>query len=407
MVEPQELQPFPPGVAELLRVLKAGEPLPSEFDHVWAGFDSPHRAFPLRAVPGPRFTLVDDNVSDQIGTIEHEKAIREAHPGATYLHFGQIYRVSGWRSFAAEQRILLRKVPNAPRTHALISTHVRASLAPNDLIEGRLLRCGEATLAETRVRVADTVVGYRVGGKAHLFSDLSKTDRRLSSKRREFETTGVLVRLPGTLFDGDTKAAVDGRRQLAEAIAAVAAREFGLAPADFRTAHTGVALQDGQVPMRVNDAVMIFDNVSGGLRLTSSIFDAFGTVIERLRKGAQAAGEDALLDEHRVDELAAWYEALRSASPAEMAPLISNDGEVPIFAPGSVVGVEIGGTALERRLFEPQLLAVGEREILMYRYESAPGVSAWVAHDKLQIIGDDWRRALWSPITGAIRELAA
>lgn len=405
MLSMEQLQRFPVGFFDLYSKVAAGEPLPRELAQGWSTGDSPHIAYPLRAVPDLRFKLVDESSGDRIGTIEHEKAIREAYPGATYLHFGRMYRATQWRNASYENSIVMRPVKNGQRTHALLSTHLSTSLGREDVLEERLLRAASGTLGELRMLVSDSVEGYRKGNQTYLYADLSKTDNRMRRKRRQFSTTGVFLRLTGTSFDGDNPAAVAARRELVSAIAAVAARELGIAPAEIRTAHINIMLCEQTGARRLNDAVAIFDNVAGSVRLTSGLFDRFGDMIERLRRGAEAAADEALLDEQHVDELADWFADLQEAVPDAAPQLVPDDSEYRVLAPGSVMGIRIRGELIERTLLEPQLVPVGDVDQLMYRYESAPGVSAFAPEDRLESICDEYRYVLWNPSTGEMREL--
>jgi hypothetical protein len=60
----------------------------------------------------------------------------------------------------------------------------------------------------------------------------------------------------------------------------------------------------------------------------------------------------------------------------------------------------------ERKIVAPALIATGAGEQLMYQYESAAGVLAFVAHDQIEPCGDNWSRAVWDPLSGSIEELA-
>jgi hypothetical protein len=78
-----------------------------------------------------------------------------------------------------------------------------------------------------------------------------------------------------------------------------------------------------------------------------------------------------------------------------------------VFAPESEVAVRIRGVLEERKLIEPQFLSMGEQDVLMYKYEAAPNVHAWVAHDQVQAIGSNWTQVIWNPISNQFREIEA
>jgi len=142
--------------------------------------------------------------------------------------------------------------------------------------------------------------------------------------------------------------------------------------------------------------------------LSAALFDDLASFIERLVRAAQATGEEALLPLALAEKLAAWCEHLTAGPGASLAAAGAprlEPGEMLIYAPGSVVVVPFRGELLERCLLEPQVLAQGDSETVMYRYESSPGVQAWVPHAQLQPTGQDWRYAIWSRYDGQIRDL--
>lgn len=180
-----------------------------------------------------------------------------------------------------------------------------------------------------------------------------------------------------------------------------------IASSEIGYAHSGIAMHGAVGPQRIHDAVVLYDNMPGGVRLTEPLFSELAHFLERLRRGAELAGTEALLDEISVSRLGRWYRSLR---PAHKVPEIIPDtaaGERLIYASGSVVGVRIGGVIVERRLLGHQLLAMGGTEHLAYLYESGAGVNAMVPHDQIEPVGHDWRHVVWDPRLDTVREIAA
>jgi predicted transcriptional regulator len=97
---------------------------------------------------------------------------------------------------------------------------------------------------------------------------LSKSNRAMSRKRREFTTTGVVVRIQVDWF-GHSQRAIRARQEVADALAAVLAHDQNGAPSDIRTVHARIAICTAAGPRRTEDAIVVFDNVVGGLRLTA------------------------------------------------------------------------------------------------------------------------------------------
>lgn len=262
-------------------------------------------------------------------------------------------------------------------------------------------------MAEIMMRVCDRTVGYRIGDKPFLYRDLMKTNRHMTSKHREFTTTGVVIRINDRWFRGDGDQAVKNRQIVADAIKSVLAREHNIAPAEIRTSHRRIALCSTGGATLIDDAVVIFDNVVGGLRLTAPLFDDLPRLIERLGRAAEAAPDDAMLDAATISRLQEWHWNL-SPRRADIVQLADpGDDHLLIFAPGSRVSVRGKGGSAERTVLEAEFVSVGEARVLMYRCEAPNGAKAWVAHDQVDPLGNDWRRVLWNPSSNELTELAA
>ena len=109
------------------------------------------------------------------------------------------------------------------------------------------------------------MVGYRCGSAVYCYRDL-KEKTGVSQSQREFATTGVVLQIQEPWFTGNSEHALK-TRTTSEALAAVLSREHGIAPSEIRTAHSSIAIYTDARPRRVDDAIVIFDNVVGGLRL--------------------------------------------------------------------------------------------------------------------------------------------
>jgi DEAD/DEAH box helicase domain-containing protein len=194
---------------------------------------------------------------------------------------------------------------------------------------------------------------------------------------------------------------------VSEALKVVLAMEHNVAPAELRSAHQNISLCSLAGSKPIDDAIVIFDNVSGGLRLSSPLFSAFSGVLDRLERAVTMAGDAALLPRATVERLRLWHSALGAAkAPCQLEPSLEA-GEVLVFAPQSEVSVRIRGALEERKIIEPQYLSMGDQDVLMYKYEAAPDVHAWVAHDQVQAVGDNWRQLIWNPASNQYRPVCA
>lgn len=401
---------WPKGFEQAFDLAKPGAIRPREIDHVaqHGVVGSPQLAFPLRRIGDGKFALrVHGAGGDILGTIDDAKALRETYPGATYYHRKKLYQVTEWRASAYERSIYLRPARGAARTTAILRTAIGVSHAASELQEGRILCGARGSLAEVRLQVTESVEGYRSGKADLLYRELSKKDRRLSRKSRNFSTTGVVIRIDEPWFRGRNGAAAEKRDQVGRALAAVLSRERGISQGEVRWEHSGISMHGLGSAQLLDDAVVIFDDISGGLRLTAPLFAEIDVILERLRRGAELAGEAALLDETTVDRLLAWYDTLSSDTFGTEKTLELSSGQRLIYAPNSKVGVRIQGNIVERELLHHQLLDVGGAKHLVYSYEAGPGVSGVVFHDQIEPIGHEWSQLIWDETTGTVEEIAA
>lgn len=405
---------WPNGFDKAFVMAVPGAIRPREIEHVaFHGISgSPHHDFPLRRIGDGKFGLrVQGSGGELLGTIDDAKALREAYPGGTYRHRKVAYKVIEWRNTGYERSIILRPVRAAARTTPILRTKVNVSHAASELQEGRLRAGSKGSLAEVRMQVTESVEGFRVSKADVLYRDLSQKDRRLSRKQRLISTTGVVIRIDEPWFSGPTGAPAALRQQVGRALSALLIREHGISAGEVRWEHSGIAMNGLGAPRVLNDALVIFDDLPGGLRLTSPLFTDFGNFLDRLQRGAELAGEQALLDDVTVDRLKTWFETLSegdggSAAGALVGPDLGPDQRL-IFAPQSTVGVRINGVIHERQLVGYQMLDFAGGTQLAYTYQSAPGVTGMVFHDQVEPIGHDWRHVIWDLGSDTLQEIAA
>jgi DEAD/DEAH box helicase domain-containing protein len=410
-LDPKDLHAidWPQGFDRIVAAARPGSPRPRDLDHVAAkGSDSPQHAFPLRNICETTYALRSiRNPSEVIGKIELDKALSEAYPGAVYRHFGVVHRVTEWRTTSYEQSIMLEPVKNAQPTQPMSRTQVSVSIARGDLIDQRLDSGPKGLLAEISMRVSDSVEGILKGSTAFPYRDLQQQNRHMRRRQREFTTTGVLLRIEEPWFAGGGEAATKMRRQVATALKAVLATTHSIAPAELRTAHSNISLCGAAGPRIIDDAIVVFDNVCGGVRLSAPLFSDLENILGRLQRAAELAGAEALLSASTVERLMDWQKSLeRSAGMAATLPDVP-EGHVLIFAPQSRVGLRLRGEVIERTLLEPQFVSSGDEDILMYQYDTGVSGKGWVAHNQVEPVGSEWRYALWDPAANAIREIAA
>lgn len=380
---------------------------PREFDYMnQLGANSPHLNFPLRQIGEANYELKvgQRSQADPLGSIALNQAIREAYPGALYLHLKRPMKVREWRATSYDRSIRLEDALSKTPTRPILHTEITIGTGTEDIIEGRVMSSSTGLLAEVTMQVTEAVVGFKIGGQSRLYRDLRSSDPGMSSRRREFGTTGIVVRITEDWFSGGTGSAAAVRSAFAEALAEMLIREKSIAPHDLDHASTRIALYERGVPRKVTDTVVIYDAVYGGLRLTEPLYSDFDEFLDRLRTAAQLAGSDAFIDAPTVSRLYRWFEELRPGLSAETDQLSAPDGELLVYAPGSRVCARMNGMLQERVLLEPRLETVLGTETLFYGYEVPGNGRAYVQHDNIEPTGHDWRKVFWNPLTGVITE---
>lgn len=409
--EEAELPPgidWPEGFEKAFALAQPGAIRPSSLNQMVQQLAArPQHTFSLRSIANGQLALRLRESGERIGTIDADKALREAFPGATFLQRKKPYRVFEWRETTYERSIYVAPVQSGPPTVPMLRTQVSVSHQGADLLEGNLLTGKKGSLAETCLQVTESVEGYAIGNNLYPYRELSAKDPRKSRKQRQFSTTGVVVSIDEPWFKGPGEKQTAMRKAVGLAFAGLLTRERSIARGEIGSAHINIALYGQSGPRRVEDTVVIFDDLSGGLRLTEPLFSSMAHFLQRLRKGAEMAGSEALLDELTVRRLERWYASLEASDPARLVIPNLEEGERMVYAAGSLVGVRINGTLAERRLLGHQLLPFAGREHLVYLYESETGVTALVPHDQIEPVGHEWRHVLWDPSSDTLREIAA
>lgn len=406
---------LPPGVSwpesfeKVHEVARPGARRPREFDYIaQLGADSPHYNYPLRQVGEASYKIREGSrdLSEAIGDIALNQAIREAYPGALYLHLRRPTKVVEWRSSSFDRTIRIEPARSMAPTRPILKKTVNVSLNSDEIVAGRLLTGEFGAIAEINVQVNESVEGFSIGGKSFLYRDLRAQDPRMTRKQREFRSTGVLIKIAEPWFSGSGPQA-NTRLGVAEGLKNLLLREKSISPNDIDCAHTNIAFYVDGAPRRATDTIVIYDSIYGGLRLTEPLYGDFSDYLALLEKGAQLAGPNAFIDTDTVSRLRAWFETLAPGVAAITGAPIAADGEYLIYAPGSEVALLHQGVLVDRVLIAPNLMPMGDTVMLMYSYQSGNRGAAYIPHDQIQATGQNWHYAFWNPETGEIRDADA
>ncbi len=81
-----------------------------EFDAIAElGGDIPHYGYPLRNIGEASYDIKQHENQESLGEISHAQALREAYPGATYLHGGQAYEIMAWNTYGNASYLRVKK----------------------------------------------------------------------------------------------------------------------------------------------------------------------------------------------------------------------------------------------------------------------------------------------------------
>ncbi len=414
VIKQERLAP-PPGVTwpenfeTVMKHARPGGARPREFDFMaQLGQDSPHINYPLRQIAEPNFDLKvgRHGEANRIGSIAAHQALREAYPGAHYLHFGKSYYIQQWVASSYERSIRVEPSENYVPTRPILRKTVNVALDAGSLIDARILRNDKGLIAETNLQVNESVQGYTIGSTSRLYRDLRAENPNMSRKQRDIRTTGAVIIIDEPWFAGSIAPAPQNRDAFAKALMGVLGRERSISPRDIDYASTNIALQTERGPQRVSNCVVLYDVVYGGIRLTEDLFDRFTLFLDLIRKAADLAGGDAIVDQELITRIQEWAGSLESGLGNELIDLVTPDGWYQIYRPGSLVSVYLNGQTLSRELIAPKLIDLtGDgTKALFYSYK-LPGKLGVIQHDQVQPIGDSWSYILWCPETNEVREL--
>ena len=397
---------WPEGFADVFRFALEG--WSREFDAVaQIGGGNPHLNYPLRQIVDPSFTITvgGGNFARELGYIAHHQAIREAYPGGHYLHAGRSYRVSRWSFGFGDPAIRVNGSANPVPTRPILRKVVTVDLSTEGIVEGRILQGNSGLIAEVQIQVNESVEGYRIGSSQYRYRDLRGDNPNMRRQQRDFRTTGIIVQ-----NDEEWFAPSGVREQVANGLKDLLCRDRSIAAHDIDSTHTYIALRTATGTQRVTNAVVVFDSVYGGLRLSEPLFTEFERYINQLSRAADLMGEDALLDKDSAERLLTWTTALSSATPDALGTIAVSvpDGWLLVYKPGSIVGIFIQFAVSERELIEPvyrDFFGNGEPQ-LYYRYRD-DRADRYTPHEGVLQVGQDWEWILWNPDTGEYRDLEA
>ena len=173
---------------------------PKEFDPIYRiGGDDPHHNYPLRNVAEEGFLVATGGgvtgPQKTVGKLTLQQAIREAFPGAIYLHMAKGWKVHEWRSTVWERAIRVSQTSSRPFPKPLIRTFVNISVERDGVVEGHYRANEAGFLSECQCQITERVEGFVDRGERKLYRELQTSNPNMRAKTRDFRTTGVVLRI--------------------------------------------------------------------------------------------------------------------------------------------------------------------------------------------------------------------
>ena len=141
-------------------------------------------------------------------------------------------------------------------------------------------------MAEARIRVFESVEGFQEGSKVYRYSDLHVDNPNMERKERVFSTTGFVLRI-----DEDWFANPSDRGEIAAGLRDLLCRDRSIEVRDVDARHTWISVRTEAGQERLSNAIVVYDSVHGGLRLTENLYAEFERYADKLVAGADKAGD--------------------------------------------------------------------------------------------------------------------
>lgn len=287
---------WPEGFLDLIERERTGT-LPAPLHALRAqGGDRPNLAFPLRDVETSyKVEVRQGNNPQDLGTLSYGQVMREAYPGAVYLHATRAYRVTRINP-------LSRTVHVRPERHFSTRPTCLPTLAFPNLDAGSVHQAARHALlhaVDCDLMISENVIGFEERRGPNTFQtsyplDAHQTGIYYQQARfsRNMYTTGIVLHHPD--LQGDAP-----RGQLAELIldafrltVPFESRDIGVTTDKLRVERPGLPKGD--------HVIVIYDQTYGSLRLSSRLLGD-GILARVLQTAVTLAGHDLHATPHDED----------------------------------------------------------------------------------------------------------
>ena len=227
----------------------------------------PHKDFGIRGIDDRTYEIYTAGGEARLGTINWSQVLREAYPRAVYRHMGDAFRVEkvNFREGTIKVKREKRQVSTSPVGYIVVKEMVGSGGTIyrktnwSDLME----------MWHTTVTVTTLTSGYR----ERLGNNWINQEKYLQPLQRRVLSEGVWLKLTGN-FGPCSREALNA---LAHAIGNVYTICQPCDPAEMAT-HSVFKAREGC------SYIYIFDTTSGGMGLTSGVFDHFPELLDMARE---------------------------------------------------------------------------------------------------------------------------
>lgn len=348
--------------------------------------NSPHHEFPLRT-SGAQSTWKIECYGERLGMLTHAQMLREAYPGATYNHKGNVYRV---RRIEPYRRTVVVEMayaaaPTYPLWNLLAFPSFNKSFG--------LRRSPQGFLAEVMFQVNERVVGFQCGGRQgeqHTYGPQS----RYYSK----DILGILS-TTGTcwFFEACSGSPEEVGRRILEAFCAAHAVHSGDVQVSAFSSKTSPMGHEVR-------GIVIYDTTPGSLRLTSQLFANFNDIVQR---AIQSAVDDVEAGDTSVAPVLAELVTLADKASAlqeqhvdmpenDMFRTAESEWLEMVDAGETALLLEADGSASEVIIADFRYTPQG---VLYVFPRDAAGVSRLAPCARVRPVGSHTRMVRWNMIT--------
>lgn len=240
----------------------AGSGLLHETDHgyIYAGITRPQEAVKLDRIGDATVDLVDADTEDLLETIDFDRALREAFPGAVYLHQATSWLVEDLDLDEFKATLRRKKVDYYTQAHLNKAAEVLETFRTEPL--------GPTLASVGRIRVRQQVTGFLRKRYDHVVGggDLEMPERRL-------ETVAVWIDMEMEHGQG-TRDFMGAIHALEHTLVGIAPLVLSCDPADLAGFSTLMAPHSGLPSM------YIYDGYEGGIGLTDRVMDHLVPILE-------------------------------------------------------------------------------------------------------------------------------